>query len=347
MHDEFLEKKDSIANAIVELLFTDLPIHEALKKKSFVRSLFWQKDEKILQEIANEFQKLVINVFQKLTQNISTDDEKKLEYLLANILAIYPFLQLKDDSFIVHPQKIEGKWILIQYHIVCFEITPKCLGSPIVAYGLVPQDVASSPLFLFPGTGYPTMPGFLLSVWTDFVPAMTVGGLVFSISKEKIRNSLRYLRMLSWERKVKLYGLSLGGSLALHTICVFSEHIDEVYAFSPPALCKREVALFDASKSNAKVNIFIRENDPAPYVGMRVSTLWNYYQIRAEKKWNPFLAHIRVLPIFSQYDMHRFERKEWKVFIFTILHAVISIPIFLITTLCVVIKSLAGFLTRR
>lgn len=317
------------AENAVKFILSTVPFQASFLSKKLFCMCFQKRDPAFLQAVLDELQKWSKRLF-----DIVRKEENPLaEIELCHILAMYPFLD--PVGTLIVPQKINGVYQLIQYAVEPIELTPKALGSALTAFGLTAEGAPS--LLLFKGTPPPTGAGSLLSLWTDFVPGLGSGELAFTFFVKK--------RVGEWIDRaaspIKIFGQSLGGALALLSVCHFPDRkkIVEVHAFSAPALFQRALCKY---QGNSKVSVYFQKNDPAPLVGAGFHSSWKLMRIVPRKRQNFFLAHLRIFPVFEDLSVIQVDaledRKRFIRKIVTLLHAIISIPIFLCVSLILLFK---------
>ncbi len=319
----------SIAQQLVRWLFSDAPFWRTIASSHLLKAIFIKKNEKLMRAVQNELQNMLYACFELLQY---TSENTLGEIQIGAILAILPFLEPPVEIPLVIPQKIQNQWQLVSYRVEKIALTPPWLGSPMTAFGLQPETAAPS-LLLFMGTPQPTATGWLLSVWTDFVPGLSVGQLVYRcFAKEKIASWV-----LSQQGTIKTYGKSLGGSLALLTAHDMPDKVSQVHGYNAAAPC------FTKFPESVKVCLYIRENDPVQYLGYYPPHFELLRSITARKD-TPFFAHIRSCPGFTPLVIIKLDTKhETKRLIrkcMHVLHFLVAIPIFIILTPILLLRAL-------
>jgi hypothetical protein len=327
------------AENIVKFLFQAMPFNHNYFSKRLYQTLFLKKNSEFLADILNELQ-LVSQILLKILQQSSDEIQKELcEFVLGQVLAFYPFLEPLPAVLNI-PQKINGRWLSIQYSTEKLELTPRWLGSPLTAYGLTSNEGHS--LLLFMGTPQPTASGSFLSVWTDLVPGFMVGELAFRLfAKKKIK---------SWLDKqvvVKIYGLSLGGSLAQLTACYLPDTITEVHAYGPPGLFSRAMKVFNGKP---KVAIYWQKGDLIPLLGSGFHPDFQLYKVSCLEKQDLFFGHVRAIPVLSYVKVEVLppasNKRRCARLVFNASHIAFSILMFPILTLVLAFRVFLGFIKR-
>jgi len=332
------------AQNLLKFLYSDLKLDRRFFSSRIRSALFYKRDPELLQEVRKELQALINKLFHALQNGTDVRQEKFIEMQLGHFLAIYPFLEPESGMTLHVPQKVDAQgkksWQLLEYEVQKFKLSPPSLGSPICAFGLLPKQLGA-PLLLFKGTPHPTSPGAYLSFWADFVPGYTVGGALFSFFAKKKISAWIDDAYAHAQMGIKIYGKSLGGALALLTENAHPGKVAEVHAYCAPGLLV-------TGQSTASVHLYFRENDPVQLLG-NYHPHWHLYKILTAMKKNMFLAHLRAFPGLSNLvviqrdtlcESKRFARK-----CFTAAHFLISIPIFIVTSSILLVKTAYMFTT--
>lgn len=309
------------AENLIKFLFSDLPFERRFFSKEFFSALLFKRNPSRLKAFHHKLQEL-LNALAK-----SKADPLLVEMQVGIILAVVSFLEPGGSLFI--PQ--DGK--MVEYVIERLKLTPPCLGSPLLAFGLTPKDAKHSTILLFRGTPPPTSSGCLVALWTDFVPGMSVGKLAYKLFAKK--------RIQSWldkqEKPVIAYGQSLGGALCLLTAYDMPEKVAEVNSYNGAT------PYFKDFPNSVRVRLFIRENDPVRLLG-RYPEDFKIYRVVTPVVQNMFFAHIRSFPGLGKVcvmegDVRR-ENSSILRPLMSIFHFLISIPIFILTTIIILTKSI-------
>lgn len=340
------------AENAIKFLFSNVGFSTQAFSKRFFNAVFKKKDRELLDACLQEFQKLIFTLFKQIEKNEQNGNEELFSIILGWILALLPFMEPQDRTSFFVPQKISGKWQLSEYEIEHVPLTPAYLGTPMLALGLTSKSEAE-PLLLFMGTPQPTATGHLLALWTDFVPGFCVGELAYTLFAHK--QSTLWLEKVSKQtsKKVKVYGKSLGATLSLLTMSFHRDKISEVHAFCPALPFKKSMHKSQEGnhqEENVKVCLYFRERDPVFYVGSYFEKFWQINCIKTDVKQNFFFAHLRVCPAFSGVVIEKLdpvrEQKEPLRKVLTLGHFVISIPIFIVLTALLALKSFFYFMKK-
>lgn len=241
-------------------------------------------------------------VFNKLTLQLQGDpsfDPQLASIAIKNMLALITFFSPQDAEVITVPTYLQGQWEGVDYKIERLRISgPDYPFSPYYGYGLLPVDVKQKapPLLLFMGTTYPSSSGFF-TYMSDLHPFKSVGKWAFEQGQAVIEDFVKRAHARTGER-LHLIGQSLGGSLSLLTAMHFHEHIENVDAFSSPALVTSDVTawnhMVDAKSALPKINIYCQQYDPVPMVGQAWGKDWNIRYVHGFPIHNGLEGHIRV-----------------------------------------------------
>jgi hypothetical protein len=197
----------------------NVPEKDLLKNKALLKAVVWKKNPELLKEGRD----LLSSIFEGMMDNVDNLSKKESfhqEMIIGDLLSLYPFLGPKSGEEIHVPVRVNGSWQLVPYESEVIELTPKWMGSPLVAVGLIPKnrDEGHPPLLLFKGTTYPTDDGFSLSLITDLTPLTSVGASAFHLARDKLA---AWLETHASQQKAVIYGKSLGGAQAWRTACTF------------------------------------------------------------------------------------------------------------------------------
>jgi pimeloyl-ACP methyl ester carboxylesterase len=252
------------------------------KVVSFLPSVLWKKDLKLMREAKSWLQANISNVSKE-----SLNGKLGSAYL-RNLISYYPYFVPEQGEKISLP--MGASRFNVTYTVELIELTPSYLGSPITAYGLVPErGKKAPPILLFKGTTYPADDGFYLSLLTDINPYGSVGMLAFQMGKEKIET---WLQERTKECKAEVMGVSLGGCLSLQTASQYPEYIKAVHAFNSPGITFDEVDAWQQSRQEKpEVNVYLQDGDPvSSSVGRCFAPDWKIHGVFAPAT-DPIQAH--------------------------------------------------------
>ncbi len=318
-----------------------------------IKAAAFERNETFLKEAQDELLAIGLRLYEQLKGGGLTPSSERLTgILLGQILGLYPFFEPKTGTELILPQKIDVEWELITFRVEQIQLTPKWLGPPILAFGLIPKEESASgvrPRLLFPGTSQPTASWSPLDTWADFVPSYSVGEFVFDWwAKEAIFKWMEQAKH-DWGVGVELTGVSLGGSLTLLTVSHRPDLVSVARAFVPPALREEVVADYENKieemevRDHPDVSIYWQAGDIVSLVGPAWSKFWKAVCLIPGEKLNPLESHNKafaaqpltaVVRMDAERDSNRLARK-----IFNIIFEIASIPIFLVLTLVILIRS--------
>ena len=241
---------------------------------SFLPSLLWKMDPSLFKEARNWLESKINCAAQEVP------NKKMRDIYLRNLLSYYPFFSPeKGDEIRLPFGPLDS---MLTYRVEPIELTPDFLGSPLMAYGLVPKIGGVSPILLFKGTTYPSDKGFYLSLLTDINPYGAVGSFAFQFSaKEKIKSWL--VKQSQKGSKAEVMGASLGGCLSLQTAATYPGYIKAVHAFNSPGVTFDEVASWEKSKEKPQVNVYLQGGDLiSSVVGRCFAPDWRIYRVFVE-----------------------------------------------------------------
>lgn len=320
------KKASPAVRALYRKFLTGKLNFKSLLNRAVLKALF-VKNPQLLQEMRLVFQDL-LNHLGTDASKIRQKDYKVFSSLVGNILSFLVYFDPADGEKLQIPQYVQGEWRILDYTFERIELTPECLGSPMVAFGLTPNDPKARPFLVFKGTTYPADDGFLLSLLSDINIGSSPGGYAFLLARKKIKSWLK-----RQPRRACIYGQSLGGVLALQTVNAFPKYIAKVSAFSPTALLSLSKKWQNCKKA-PQVRVYDPKNDIVPLAGLKWHPNWRIYRIFSKKKYNFIDAHTQIhlaqrkvllLKVNPKKDQAKPSR--WIV---ASLHLLLSVPLFLL-----------------
>ncbi len=321
---EMVDGEDS--SNIVKYLLYDIALDRSQITWENFRKLFLKQDRMLLSELREEFQKVFV-LLHKQIKNGSKHEDVIVEMLLGNLLSFYAFTEPVAGDLLSVPQKQDGEWRLVDYEVELMELTPHWLGEPMIAIGLKPKTEMCNPsILLFRGTPLPGAKAWHLAELTDFTPGCSLGGLIYYFGKDKIAKWIG-----SEDRKVQIYGQSLGGALAYHTAIDHPEKV-EVNNYVPPGLFPGKFNSKNSGKIPIEGKVYCHRNDIVYLIGVHPTSA-KLIKVITEKPRNPYLAHLRsfgcekVLLLRVNNEMEN--RRPIRT-IMTLLHQLYSVPFFVI-----------------
>ena len=239
----------------------------------------------IMQSMRQEFQQVLSSAALQIP-SLSSENERVFKTFVHNIIALLPYCYPEEGEEFFIPQKVGGEWRVCKYRIDReLQLTPTWFSSPVVAYGLISEE--GPPLLTFLGTTFPSEEAFVATVLSDFTPGLSVGHAPYLIGRAKIEE------WLAGKGGVRLFGASLGGSMAFQVLRHHRSQIDSVDAFNPPGLYPWSwPERFDEGQ---EVNIYCQENDFISSMGMfPEGSGVSVFHVHAAEREGVLKAHSRV-----------------------------------------------------
>lgn len=273
-----------------------VPLRDLLKDSSLLSAVLWKPNQELMNEARSLIQDMLVDMHRQMSEGKLTESENfHAEVIIGDLLSLFPFFRPVDGEKFSVPVRIEGVWTLVEYKVKSIKLTPRWMGSPLVAFGLSPANPSASPILICKGTTYPTDDGAGLSLLTDINPFGSVGAYAFSIGKKKIQ---KWLEKNTKNKKAVVYGKSLGGAQAWRTAINFPDKVDKVMGYGAPGFSPWERRqLYQATKQcpDMQLNFIGQTNDPVPYSDFVAAKGVNYYEIVGEKiQSNPVAAHANM-----------------------------------------------------
>lgn len=265
-----------------------------------VKAILFQENH----EFKEAFKDVLVETAQEIGQLITSGEigkehQRLAEILIGNILALIPFAEPVKGSVLSLPQKIHGQWQQVNYTVDVLPLNPDWLGGTMPAFGLTPQEPApegAQRLLLFRGTSHPTGSGFLCTLLADSIPGHSVGEFIYNrFSKDTVAAWINAEKDDS--KKIKIYGMSLGGALAWHVQQHHPEKVEEVNIYGSPTPFDRNKKC--SFEEQPVVNAYVNEGDPIPYAGMGPPSHWNMYMLFVAASRPFILAHAALYSAFS------------------------------------------------
>lgn len=334
-------------------------VQEMLKDSSLLKAVTWKNNPSLMKEART----LVGDILEELYGDIEKEEMSSEELfhtkvIIGDLLSLFPFLNPQKGEILKVPTLVGEAWQLSSYQVEPIHLTPRWLGSPLVAFGLNPEAESSAPpLLLFKGTTYPTDKGFSLSLITDINPLASVGSYAFHMGKKSIKAWLD-VHTREGHPKAEIYGKSLGGAQAWRTALHFPNQIDRVMAYGAPGFSLGELNKLNGliEKGTApEINIFCQKNDLITYTDRVASKGVNYFQIFGNHPKRGFLAHAEMYSTHEQSSIIKIDAIKHKHpvqrFIISLLKDILSFsafPLFiLIHALQHMTKSYVRLIKRR
>ncbi len=348
-----LEPTTKITKLTLSIIRGQLPtLKEILLEKALLKAVVWKKDTELLKECRHLINDIFIDMFNNHNLNqLSENESLHMEMVIGDLLSLLPFLRPEQDEQIQVPIRYDGKWQFASYKVAQIELTPSWMGSPLMAYGLNPQEKNTPPLLLFKGTTFPTDSGCGLSLLADLNPGASVGSYAFRAGKNKIDSWLN-----SHAEKAVVYGKSLGGALACRSALYFPDKVAKVLTFGAPGFTGRDANRWNKIAEKPQINMFYQKGDPVPYFDKAPGPNdVNYYQVYGQKQRRGVLAHADMFSGHKNAKLIKMDpakvEHKYKRLAFTALRASLSVVLFpfiiLIHASITATKKSAGLIDRH
>lgn len=326
------KKANPIVRAMYEKIMTGHYDSKEFLKWPVLKA-FFVKNPQLLLETRELLQKILIKLKDQ-AKNVDEEEIPAFESLIGNILSFLTYFDLQDGEKIKIPQFINKKWVMVSYTVEHIRLTPKGMGSPMYAFGLVPKSRAARPILLFKGTTYPADKGFILSLLSDLNIGATPGAYAFQLGRSNLK---AWLKKNTKSHSACVYGQSLGGSLALQAVSSMPKYFAKVGAYSPTALLSHSKKWKKLAKNPLalpEVNVFCPENDIVPLAGFKWEKEWNVYRIFSKKKYDFLYAHTQIFFSHKKFlllkiDPKKDQMKPSRIFV-SLTHLICSVPLFLV-----------------
>lgn len=264
-----------------------------------LKAVAWRKNPEILNEGRALIQELLEDACKELDGKEVKHPHKQdfhFEMIIGDLLALYPFLGAGNGDKLSVPVIVDGKWRRVDYDVQKIELTPRWMGSPLIALGL--SAPSAPPLLIFKGTTYPTDTGFGLSLLADLNPAASVGAYAFRLGRNRIGKWLA--SYATAHNKTVVYGKSLGGALSWRAGLHFSKSIGKVMAYGPPGFTAGEARHIQRSMrrhSHPAIHVFCQKGDPVPFFDKLSMRGVHYYLVMGSKAISGFRAHAEAYSV--------------------------------------------------
>ncbi|MBI3508628.1 MAG: hypothetical protein HY069_03200 [Chlamydiia bacterium] len=287
------------------------------------QAILHRENRALLAHVREEFRAILAACALHLPK--SEGEEKIFEAFVGNLIALIPYTYPEEGEAFDIPIQSEGTWKMARY---CVDrkiaLTPKWFSSPIVAYGLVAQE--GPPILSFIGTTFPAGEGHVATLLADFTPGLSVGHAPYLFGRDTISH------WLAGKSGVQVYGTSLGGALALHTLRHHSEQLAKVCVFNPAGLYPWHWwgVSYD---TGPKVHIYYQHQDLVASMGsfptgnqVSVYRVFNHQPedfLRAHARLYTGSHQVMMLRSDAQYENGRFCRR-----VLTVVHFIASFILF-------------------
>ncbi|MDR3624468.1 MAG: hypothetical protein P4L16_04940 [Chlamydiales bacterium] len=301
---DFSSSLNADVSNMIKLLL-GAPFSSSALSWELLKAIFFVRNNKMMEGFKEALQSLLSSQYKSLQAGVSRKQEILITMFINNVLALLPFVEPEAGTTIDVPQKIEEKWVLVTYYIEVIELTPSFFGGAIPALGLKPITYASKadPLLIFRGTPQPTANGALFALLSDVIPGDNVGGRIYAYAKQKIQSWINNTSN-EFQKRIKVYGQSLGGALALQAVAHQPEKISEVCVFGSPTPLPRTIQIYknncNGLEKRPEVRSYWNHGDAVPLAGGRLAPDWKLYRIFVPQKQPGIVAHACLSTAFPK-----------------------------------------------
>lgn len=281
--------------------------------------------------------KEICAVLHKIAAQLSLQPDKSsliLKMFIGHALALYAITDPVDGETIQVPQQVDGNWKMISYRVQAIRLTSEWIHQEVEALGLVPLNATASPILLFKGTALPGAKGHASTILTDFTPFNSVGQTLYSSGRRAIREWID--DNYKDKKKIQVYGLSLGGSMAYQCGLEHPEKV-EIHAYVAPGFLSDKISSKDTLLEGES---FLCPTDIVGNLGKHPSGPQIYKVISREKR-NPLTAHLRAFggeeTLLLRVNTVWENVRKIRVFL-NVLHQVFSVLFFPILALGIIIQ---------
>lgn len=287
-----------------------------------------------LGKLRQEF-KNVVEQLCNLSQQKPGEKSLILEMFLGNLLALYALTDPVSGEELRIPQWQTDKWEIATYRTRILPLTPLWMGQESEAIALEPTIASpnTASLLLFKGTAIPGAKGYACTLLADFTPFQSVGEILYRLGKSQIDTWLQSVHRQDGP-KVKVYGLSLGGSMCYHAGMDHPNEM-EIHAYVPAGLLQTHPL-----QDTLEGQIFFCQQDIVSTLGYHPEGP-QMYKVLSKAPRDPFSAHVRafggeetvVLRVNTVWENSRRVRQ-----LLTLLHQIFAIPFFITCALYMILK---------
>lgn len=346
--------------------------YDIFRHPSIAKAIFFSRNDHFLKEGRQYFHNLYEHIWDlavaEQANSFGNGKQLHIQAAIGQLLALYAHFCPQDQELVSLPQLVvddlgQKEWVFVEYKIERLELTDQKLGSPICAFGFVPQQIKGGnsslidrvqPLLLFKGTTYPTDDGFWVSLMADTKPRSSVGTLIFcdkgrSVVLDWLKKNTKDKTGKERVVKPKLIGMSLGGALekkfASDEECRL--YFSDGLLYGPPGVSKKEKKQIETSGASYPYSPqFCNDGDLVPLLeDTPIHEAFPYYKVlgNAAINYSPTIhakclliqPNSTILRIDSKYEANRFLRKVNTIFKRTIVYpvyAALYIPWTIMTT---------------
>lgn len=289
-----------------------------LANKTLYRCILKEKDPEVFKALRREFKSILEKIPNAIEGDLNDDEQRRIEFLVHNLLGLYPFVDPKHHEKIKIPRYVDNQWVLVTHKVERIKMSPTNghselkkhinTADKVYSYGFVPlNNKKLPPILSLMGTTYPTGQGKKVQDLANITPNADIGSYVFQRGKPQVEEWMRN------HEKIILTGISQGGILTNMFAMNMPEKIDTAYSFNPPGFMKQPTkdhkdfgAWFKTSaKDRPTVHIISQDGDPVSAFGVfpedmkfwktklppakywRFPILWRYIQHIVANPANP------------------------------------------------------------
>ncbi len=218
-------------------------------------------DSKLMTEFFEGLQREFVNLAANLPKNNS--EEIVWRAFFGNLVALLPYCYPRNGfnlSIPILSKNIDGTYSCSQatYHIEEIDLVYNERNTPMKALGLTSSE--GPPFLVYIGTTYPGGEGFAATLLADFTPGYSVGQHVYE------RNQIVIDDWLKDKQGVSVFGTSLGGAMALHTLHDYHEKISRIDVYNPPGLYPGQWV--NQLSEECSINIWCQSGDIVSHMGV-------------------------------------------------------------------------------
>ncbi len=249
--------------------------------KRFLDNILKTQDPKLFKEVRDEFKRLIEKIPAQIEGPLSDDEQRRVEFIIHNLIALYPFLNPENDEILKLPRFVEGLWQLVDHRTDRIKMSPTNgdvelkkhihKNDKVYSYGFVPiNNDEALPILSLMGSTFPSGQGKKVQSMANRTPNGDVGAYVYVRGKPQVEQWIEGLN-----KKVVLTGVSQGAILATMFSMTMPDKIEAGYAFSSPGfktLPTKSHPHFGewfkrTSENRPKLNIVLQEGDPVTQMG--------------------------------------------------------------------------------
>lgn len=279
---------DATVQKLVQALLHGGEFSPRMVEERAAKAIFVTQDKELMKQFQQELQFELDNLAANPPKN--EHEEVVWRAFLGNVIALMPFCYPSTGDVFSIPVLENGVCRKVNYDIEVIPLTYTKLSSPMVALGMTSkEDPSASPLLSFIGTTFPAGSGFTATLMADFTPANSVGQIIYKLNRKNIDG------WLANKKNPHVFGMSLGGAMAFHTLR-HNHQIARVDVYNPPGLYsgnwKKGVG------ATCDVNIYCQPGDIVSKMGAWPTgnnvSLYTVYSHQVGVSEDPISSHARA-----------------------------------------------------